>query len=104
VQVQITVCCPRCRGQNIKRNGKSGNNKQKCLCKDYGRQFVDDHNSTSGPPFPCRQADLEEQPATVVIRDICDITGYSRDKVQAALSTDTPNQRRTHTLSDVANG
>ncbi|RKW19940.1 MAG: IS1 family transposase [Cardiobacterium sp.] len=52
VQTQITVYCPRCRGQNIKRNGKSCNNKQKYLCKDCGRQFVGDHASTIRAAIP----------------------------------------------------
>jgi len=86
VQIQITVCCPRCRGQNIKRNGKSGNNKQKYLCKACGRQFVGDHNlDYRGCHSGADRLVWQMTARCCGIRDICSITGYSRGKVQAAV-------------------
>ncbi|MDK4698197.1 IS1 family transposase, partial [Kingella negevensis] len=46
MKIQITLKCPRCQGQNIKKNGYSGNRKQKYFCKDCCRNFIGDHNLT----------------------------------------------------------
>ena len=83
----------------MKRNGKSGNNKQKYLCKTCGRQFIGDHNLD----YQGCRCDADEQiwrmsARCCGIRDICNITGYSRGKVQAALkrSTHQTSPQRTH--------
>jgi IS1 family transposase/transposase-like protein len=34
------ITCPRCSSLNIKKNGKTVNQKQRCLCKDCRRQFI----------------------------------------------------------------
>lgn len=34
------IPCPRCSSLNIKKNGKSANNKQRYMCKDCNRQFI----------------------------------------------------------------
>ncbi|MDK4556369.1 IS1/IS1595 family N-terminal zinc-binding domain-containing protein, partial [Kingella kingae] len=46
MKIQITLKCSRCQGQNIKKNGYSGNRKQKYFCKDCCRNFIGDHNLT----------------------------------------------------------
>lgn len=34
------IACPRCSSLNIKKNGKTANQKQRCYCKACGRQFI----------------------------------------------------------------
>ncbi|MDK4708044.1 IS1 family transposase [Kingella negevensis] len=86
MKTEITLTCPRCQGQNIKKNGYSGNRKQKYFCKDCCRNFIGDHNLTYKGCHS--KADEQIWRMTVRgcgIRDIAAITGYSKDKVQAAL-------------------
>ena len=46
VEIQSTLCCRRCHGQSIKKNGTKHDDKQNYLCKDCKRQFIGDHNLT----------------------------------------------------------
>ena len=46
VKIQLTLCCPRCHGQSIKKNGTKRYGKQIYLCKDCNRQFIGNHNLT----------------------------------------------------------
>ena len=65
---------------------KSGNSKQKYLCKDCGRQFVGDHNlDCRGCHSGADRLVWQMTARCCGIRDICSITGYSRGKVQAAV-------------------
>ena len=86
MKTEITLYCPCCQGTNIRKNGTKSYGKQNYLCKDCHRQFVGDHNLTYRGCHS--QADKNIWKMTVRrcgIRDICTITGYSRDKIQAAL-------------------
>ena len=44
------VTCYRCGSENIVRNGKAPNGKQKYLCRDCGRQSREDPASNAYPP------------------------------------------------------
>jgi transposase-like protein len=44
------VTCYHCGGENIVRNGKAPNGKQKYLCRDCGRQSREDPQSNAYPP------------------------------------------------------
>ena len=33
--------CPRCSSENVRKNGSIHNKKQKYMCKDCGRQFIE---------------------------------------------------------------
>ena len=88
VKIQSTLCCPRCHGQSIKKNGAKRGGRQNYLCKDCGRQFIGDHNLAY---IECR-ADiikiiLKMPVRHCGIRDISEITGCSRYKVQKVLKT-----------------
>ena len=83
---QITVYCPRCRGHDIKKNGFDDNQKQRYACKDCTRRFIGDHHLTyKGCHSQSDELIWEMTARGNGIRDICSITGYSKDKVQAAL-------------------
>ena len=83
---QITVYCPRCKGHNIKKNGFDDNQKQRYACKDCTRRFIGDHHLTyKGCHSQSDELIWEMTARGNGIRDICSITGYSKDKVQAAL-------------------
>jgi len=40
--------CPECHGQHICKNGFNRQHKQQYLCRDCGRQFIDDYDSHRG--------------------------------------------------------
>ena len=88
VKIQLTLCCPRCHGQSIKKNGTKRYGKQNYLCKDCSRQFIGDHNLTY---IGCRSNIIKTILKMLVrncgIRDISEITGCSRYKVQKVLKT-----------------
>ena len=88
VKIQLTLCCPRCHGQSIKKNGTKRYGKQNYLCKDCSRQFIGDHNLTY---IGCRSNIIKIILKMLVrncgIRDISEITGCSRYKVQKVLKT-----------------
>ena len=103
MKTEITLYCPCCKGTNIRKNGTKSYGKQNYLCKDCHRQFVGDHNLTYRGCHS--QADKNIWKMTVRrcgIRDICAITGYSRDKIQAALKRNQhqiiPKQKHYSTL------
>ena len=82
---QITVYCPRCKGHK-KKNGRNDNQKQRYACKDCTRRFIGDHHLTyKGCHSQSDELIWEMTARGNGIRDICSITGYSKDKVQAAL-------------------
>ena len=86
VEIQSTLCCPRCHGQSIKKNGTKHDGKQNYLCKDCYRQFVGDHNLT----YPGCHSGIDRTIRKMLvrncgIRDISEITGCSRYKVQKVL-------------------
>ena len=83
---QITVYCPRCKGHNIKKNGFDDNQKQRYACKDCTRRFIGDHHLTyKGCHSQSDELIWKMTARGNGIRDICSMTGYSKDKVQAAL-------------------
>ena len=66
--------------------GSKHDGKQNYLCRDCYRQFVDDHNLTyPGCHSGIDQTILKMRVHNCGIRDISEITGRSRDKVQKAL-------------------
>ena len=82
MKTKITLYYPCCQGTNIRKNGTKSYGKQNYLCKDCHRQFVGDHNLTYRGCHS--QADKNIWKMTVRrcgIRDICAITGHSRDKI-----------------------
>ena len=86
VKIQSTLCCPRCHGQSIKKNGTKHDGKQNYLCRDCNRQLVGDHNLT----YPGCHSGIDRTILKMLvrncgIRDISEITGCSRYKVQKVL-------------------
>ena len=86
VKIQSTLCCPRCHGKSIKKNGTKHDGKQNYLCRDCNRQFIGDHNLT----YPGCHSDIDRIILKMLvrncgIRDISEITGCSRYKVQKVL-------------------
>jgi len=43
MRIKITLHCPDCQSEKIKKNGKKTYKKQNYLCKNCGRQFIGDH-------------------------------------------------------------
>ncbi|MDO5357406.1 MAG: IS1 family transposase, partial [Conchiformibius sp.] len=102
MKIPITLKCPRCQGLNIKKNGFNGNRKQKYDCKICKRCFIGDHALNNKGCHSQSDSMIWRMSAYGNgIRAICSITAYSRDKVQAALSSHhqiTPKQKHYDTL------
>ena len=86
VKIQSTLCCPRCHGKSIKKNGTKHDGKQNYLCRDCNRQLVGDHNLT----YPGCHSGIDWTILKMLvrncgIRDISEITGCCRYKVQKVL-------------------
>ena len=86
VKIQSTLCCPRCHGKSIKKNGTKHDGKQNYLCRDCNRQFIGDHNLTyPGCHSGIDRTILKMLVRNCSIREISEITGCSRYKVQKGL-------------------
>ena len=78
MKIQITLKCPRCQGQNIKKNGYSGNRKQKYFCKDCCRNFIGDHNLTYKG---CHSKAKQKHYSTLEIDEFWTFVGNKSNKV-----------------------
>ncbi|MCI5159868.1 MAG: hypothetical protein D3906_15875 [Candidatus Electrothrix sp. AUS1_2] len=88
MKIEITIKCPCCSCNDIKKNGKKKNKKQNYLCNDCGRQFIGDHNLTYKG---CRSSLINKIMLMFVrgpgIRDIAVIENASIGKVSSVLVT-----------------
>ena len=72
--------------KQYKENGFDDNQKQRYACKDCTRRFIGNHHLTyKGCHSQADELIWEMTARGNGICDICSITGYSKDKVQAAL-------------------
>lgn len=42
------MLCPQCQSEHIRKNGKNRQGKQKYMCADCGRQFINDYEAYLG--------------------------------------------------------
>ena len=75
--------CPRCQSQAVVRNGSIHNGKQKYLCKDCGRQFVENPQN-SNRPIPQETRELIDKLLfeRLSLAGIVRVTGVSSDWLQ----------------------
>ncbi len=86
--------CPACNSQNLKKNGFIHNGKQNYLCKDCGRQFVENPQNKTIPKETWNIVDkllLEKIPIAGISR----VTGISEPWLQRYINQkyeDTPKK------------
>jgi insertion element IS1 protein InsB len=74
------ITCPHCFSFNLKKNGKTGNKKQKYQCKDCRRQFITDYTYQGCRPF-IRSLILKMTLNSSGIRDISRVLAISVNTV-----------------------
>ena len=86
MRIKITLHCPDCQSEKIKKNGKKTYKKQNYLCKNCGRQFIGDHAlSYKGCHSDLIQRILRMLVRCIGIRNIAvieDVTYGSESKVK----------------------
>lgn len=86
MKINITLHCPSCRSDSIKKNGIKSDGKQNYRCKNCGRQFIGDHALR----YKGRHSEINRQIRLMLVRgcgvrDIAVITGVSPGKVLSVL-------------------
>ena len=85
--------CPECNSTNINKNGSIHNGKQKYLCKDCGRQFVENPQNKIITPEDWKLVDkllLEKIPIAGISR----VTGISEPWLQKYINEKYENTPR----------
>ncbi|MDR2651244.1 MAG: hypothetical protein LBC68_02870 [Prevotellaceae bacterium] len=86
MKIKITLYCHDCQSAKIKKNGEKSSKKQNFICKDCGRQFIDDHALTyKGCHSGLIQKILLMFVCGTCIRDITEIEQISIKKVLLGL-------------------
>jgi len=86
MEIKITLVCPACESQSIKKNGIKSYGKQNYCCKNCGRQFVGDH----ALDYKGARSDMAHRIELMLvrgvgIRDVAEIEGVSVKKVLSVL-------------------
>ena len=92
MEIKITLVCPDCVGQSIKKNGIKSSGKQNYCCKDCGRQFIGDH----ALDYKGARSDINHRIEFMLvrgvgIRDVAEIEGVSIRKVLSVLTKSKKN-------------
>lgn len=101
MKIEITIKCPSCSGEHIKKNGTKKNGKQNYSCNSCGRQFVGDHNLTyKGCCSELTNKILLMLVRGIGIRDISEIENISIGKVLSVLVKSNKNIIPKHSCYD----
>ena len=92
MEIKITLVCPACEGETIKKNGMKNYGKQNYRCGDCGRQFIGDH----ALDYKGSRSDISHRIELMLvrgvgIRDIAEIEGISIKKVLSVLTKSKKN-------------
>ncbi len=90
--VAIKIKCQHCGSQNIVRNGRTSNDKQRYLCRDCGRRSRE-HPQPNGYTAEERAKILRAYRGGSSLPDLQHTFGVSRNTVIAWLNKSTPRSR-----------
>ena len=87
MEIKITLRCPRCMSESIKKNGTKKTGKQNYICLECSRQFIGDH----ALDYKGCHSKLSHRVELMLvrgvgIRDIAEIEGISTNKVLSILT------------------